>query len=89
MAGYLRREDASSELNRQLRDIVARANNHSLAMLEEMFDFVRHENIHDVRSVNDRAADWATRINLFDLRVGAELANWKAQLAQRAQSAGR
>jgi len=89
MAGYLRRESHDSELNRQLRDIVARVNNHSLAMLEEMFDFVRHENIHDVRSVNDRAADWATRINLFDLRVGAELANWKAQLAQRAQSARR
>jgi hypothetical protein len=58
-------------------------------MLEEMFDFVQHEDIHAVRPVNDRAADWATRINLFDLQTGEELANWKAQLAQRAQSAGR
>jgi radical SAM superfamily enzyme YgiQ (UPF0313 family) len=89
MYGYLHREGRDSKLSEQLREIVARANNHSIAMLEEMFDFVRHENIHDVRSVNDRAADWATRINLFDLQAGAELANWKAQLARRAQSAGR
>jgi len=58
-------------------------------MLEEMFDFVQHGNIHDARTVNDLAADWATRINLFDLRVGEELLNWKAQVAQRAASAGR
>jgi hypothetical protein len=89
MYGYLHREGEDSELGRRLREIVARVNNHSLAMLEEMFDFVQRENIHGVRSVNDRAADWATRINLFDLGTGAELANWKAQLAQRAQSAGR
>ena len=89
MARYLIRESGDSQLGRQLRDLVARVNNHSLTMLEEMFDFVQHENIYDASTVNDRAADWATRINMFDLRVGEELTNWKAQVAQRAHSARR
>jgi hypothetical protein len=89
MYRYLRQEGRDAELSRQLRDIVARVNNHSLAMLEEMFGFVQREDLRNFRAVNDRATDWATRINLFDLRVGEELTNWKAQLAQRAQSAGR
>jgi radical SAM superfamily enzyme YgiQ (UPF0313 family) len=89
MFGYLGQQDRDAERGRRLREIVARVNNHSLAMLEEMFDYVQRGDIHDVRTVNDRAADWATRINLFDLRTGEELAGWKAQLAQRAQDAGR
>jgi anaerobic magnesium-protoporphyrin IX monomethyl ester cyclase len=89
MAQYLRRESRESQLARQLRELVARVNNHSLAMLEEMFDFVQHDEIYDAKSVNDRATDWATRINMFDLRVGQELVSWKASVAQRARVAGR
>jgi hypothetical protein len=89
MARYLWRESQDSPLARQLRDIVARVNNHSLAMLEEMFDFVQREDISGARIVNARAAEWATRINLFDLEIGEELTEWKAQVARRARSAGR
>jgi hypothetical protein len=81
MARYLHGDGGDAQLGRQLRDIVARVNNHSLAMIEEMFDFVQRENIYDAGIMNDRAADWATRINLFDLQVGERLTKWKAQLA--------
>jgi anaerobic magnesium-protoporphyrin IX monomethyl ester cyclase len=89
MARYLRRERDDAPLGRELRELVARVNNHSLTMLEEMFDFVQHENCYDAVTVNDRAADWATRINLFDLEAGADLTRWKARVAQDARSAGR
>ncbi len=89
MARHVLRQGADARLGEELRAIVARANNHSLAMLEEMFDFVQHEDIRDAGIVNERAAEWATRINLFDLQASEELANWKAQVAQRTQSARR
>ena len=82
MYKYLLKEHADPALSEQLRPIVARVNNHSLAMLEEMFDFTMHENIYDVNLVNDQAAAWASRINLFDLQVQAELLDWKAQVAR-------
>jgi hypothetical protein len=50
-----------------------------------MFDFVLRENIYDAKLVNDQAAAWASRVNLFDLQMQAELENWKAQVAQNAK----
>ena len=92
MARYVLGHQANSALERQLQTIVAHANNHSLAMLEEMFDFTLHENIYDARLVNDQAATWASRINLFDLEMLAELDAWRKemtrQVEQSAQSAG-
>ncbi len=82
MYKYLLKERADPTLSEQLRQIVARVNNHSLTMLEEMFDFTLHENIYDANRVNDQAAAWASRINLFDLQVQAELLDWKAELAR-------
>ena len=82
MCKYLLRGHADPALSEQLRQIVARVNNHSLAVLEEMFDFTLHENIYDVNLVNDQAAAWASRINLFDLETQAELLDWKAQVAR-------
>ncbi|MBI5032070.1 MAG: B12-binding domain-containing radical SAM protein [Chloroflexi bacterium] len=82
MYKYVLKDKLKPALVSQLADIVARVNNHSLAMLEEMFDFTQHENIYDVNLVNDQAARWATRINLFDLTTQAELERWRAQ-AQR------
>lgn len=66
----------------QLHHIIARANAHSLAMLEEMLDFVRHEDIRDTDIVNDRVVAWAGSINWVDLQLQAELAAWRAQVAQ-------
>ena len=75
-------EFAVEVLSEQLRHIVARVNNHSLAMLEEMFDFTLHENIYDANLANDQAAAWASRVNLFDVQVQAELLDWRAQVAR-------
>jgi anaerobic magnesium-protoporphyrin IX monomethyl ester cyclase len=85
MYRYLLREHTDLALGEQLRHTVARVNNHSLTMLEEMFDFTMHENIYDANLVNDQAAAWASRINLFDLQVQAELLDWKTQVASNAQ----
>ena len=82
MYKYLRRGRTDAALNEQLRQIVARVNNHSLAMLEEMFDFSLRENIYDAGLVNDQAAAWASRVNLFDLQAQAELEAWETQVAQ-------
>jgi anaerobic magnesium-protoporphyrin IX monomethyl ester cyclase len=82
MCQYLLREKADPALSEQLRQIVAHVNNHSLAMLEEMFDFTMHENIYDANLVNDQAAAWASHINLFDLQVQEELLSWKTQVAR-------
>jgi hypothetical protein len=82
MYKHLHRRQADAALSHRLRDIVARVNNHSLAMLEEMFDFTLHENIYDAALVNDQAAAWASRVNLFDLHTQAELADWRVQVAQ-------
>ena len=81
---YLLRERANRRLMDEVRAIVARVNNHSLALLEEMFDFVRRENIYDARRVNDQAAAWAGRVNLFDFEVGQELASLRARISQDA-----
>jgi len=85
MYKYLLKERADPTLSERLRQIVACVNNHSLTMLEEMFDFTLHENIYDANRVNDQAAAWASRINLFDLQVQAELMAWKARVARSVQ----
>ena len=41
--------------------MVARLNNHSLAMLEDMLRFTLSENIYDVNRVNDQAASGPAR----------------------------
>jgi radical SAM superfamily enzyme YgiQ (UPF0313 family) len=87
MARYVLGQQANSALERRLQDLVARANNHSLAMLEEMFDFTLHENIYDARLVNDQATTWAGRINLFDLAMLAELAAWRKDMTQQVEQA--
>jgi hypothetical protein len=84
MYTYLLRERADRHLMQRVREVVARVNNHSLALLEEMFDFVRHENIYDARRVNDQAAVWASRANIFDFEVGQELASLRARISQDA-----
>jgi hypothetical protein len=73
---------ADPALSRQLRGLVARVNNHSLAMLEEMLDFTLREDIYDANRVNDQAAAWASRVNLFDLQALAELEAWETQVIQ-------
>jgi len=82
MYKYLLGERTDPALSEQLRGIVARVNNHSLAMLEEMFDFALRENIYDATLVNDQAAGWASRVNLFDLQMQAELEAWRVKLTQ-------
>jgi radical SAM superfamily enzyme YgiQ (UPF0313 family) len=82
MYKYCARDRALPALGEQLRDIVARVNNHSLAMLEEMFDFTLRENIYDANLVNDTASAWASRVNLFDLNVQAVLTDWRTCIAQ-------
>ena len=84
MYKYQLRERADRRLVNQVREIVARVNNHSLTLLEEMFDFVRRENIYDARRVNDQAAVWAGRVNLFDFEVGQELASLRTRISQDA-----
>jgi hypothetical protein len=72
-----------SSLAGALRDIVARVNCHSLTVFGEMFDFALHEDIRNPVRVNDQAAAWASRINLFDLRLEAELLAWRGEVARR------
>jgi len=84
MYQYLLRERADRGLMDAVHRVVARVNNHSLAMLEEMLDFVSHENIHDVRRVNDQAAAWASRVNQFDFEVQEELAQVRHRIVQDA-----
>jgi anaerobic magnesium-protoporphyrin IX monomethyl ester cyclase len=78
---YLHANRYDPRLGQVLQDIVARVNNHSLSIFEAMFDFTLHEDIRDPVLVNDRAAAWASRINLFDLDVEAELSAWRKQVA--------
>jgi hypothetical protein len=80
---YLYPDRYDPALGEVLCDIVARVNNHSLNIFEEMFDFTRHADIHDFVPVNDQAAAWATRVNLFDLEGEVQLAAWREQVAQR------
>jgi anaerobic magnesium-protoporphyrin IX monomethyl ester cyclase len=74
---YLSKERSDQAPSERLREIVARVNGDSLAMLEEMFDYTLHENIYDVNRIGDQVAEWATRINLFDLTISAELKDWR------------
>ncbi len=89
MCQYRLRERLPGRLVDELRSIVAQVNNHSLSLLEEMFDFVQHEDIYDVNRVNDQAAQWASRINLFDLELEEQLAGWRQEITQAVQEHGR
>jgi anaerobic magnesium-protoporphyrin IX monomethyl ester cyclase len=82
MYRYLLKERADPALASQLRAFVARVNNHALQVLEEMFAFTLHHDIYDVDRVNARVAAWATQVNEFDLHGQAELADWRACIAQ-------
>lgn len=66
----------------QLRDLSRRMNRDSLEVLQEMFDFVLAADIHDTALVNRRGVEWATRINLADMELGAELDAWRVDLHQ-------
>ena len=69
MVKYLHADRYDPALGKALQDIVARVNNHSLAIFEEMFDFTLHDDVHNTALVNAQAAAWASRINLFDLEA--------------------
>ena len=83
---YLHPDVYDPAMGEALRRIVARVNNHSLAQFEEMFDFALHADIHDPALVNERAAAWASRINLFDVAVEAEMEAWREEVAKRVNS---
>ncbi len=82
MYRYRLKARADTALGDELRAIVARANNHSLALLEEMLSFVLHEDIYGAALVNGRAAAWARQANLFDLEELGRLEAWRARLTQ-------
>ncbi len=86
MYQYLLRERADSALAARLREIVARVNNHSLGILQEMFDFTQQENIYDAGHVNAQVAAWASRVNQFDLAAQADLADWRERISQSVSS---
>jgi anaerobic magnesium-protoporphyrin IX monomethyl ester cyclase len=83
MYKHLHADRYDPALGERLRDIVARVNNHSLSILEEMFTFTLQGNIHDPAVVNDCATAWASRVNLFDLEMEPELQAWREQVMQR------
>jgi anaerobic magnesium-protoporphyrin IX monomethyl ester cyclase len=76
-------------LAERLRGIVARVNNHSLAMLEEMLAYNLEQDIYAVNRVNDQVAAWAGQIHLFDLEIKAELADWRQQVGASMAAEGR
>ena len=80
---YLHPDRYDPALGEALRAIVARVNNHSLALFEAMFDFTLHGDIYDPIAVNGHAAAWASQVNLFDVQLEPELAAWREQVAQR------
>ena len=80
MYRYIQRERADALLAHRLQEIVARVNNHSLDVMEAMFDFTLRENIYDVSSVNTQVARWASQVNLFDVQIQTELAEWRQAL---------
>ena len=82
MYQYVLGDQADAALATRLREMVARVNNHSLSVLQEMFDFTLHENIYDVNRVNDQVATWASRVNEFDLSAQADLSEWREQVAE-------
>ncbi|MBI5303850.1 MAG: cobalamin B12-binding domain-containing protein [Chloroflexi bacterium] len=81
MYEFGRQGRADPGLGARLRDMVARVNNHSLAMLEEMLAYNLRENIYDVNRVNAQVVAWASQIRLFDLKMQIELADWRAQIS--------
>jgi anaerobic magnesium-protoporphyrin IX monomethyl ester cyclase len=84
MYRYVAGSQADPRLGEELHAIVARVNNDSLAVLEEMLDFTCHADIYDAALVNEQAGRWAGRINLFDLAVQAELSDWQARMERSA-----
>ncbi|MGE5139722.1 MAG: B12-binding domain-containing radical SAM protein, partial [Rudaea sp.] len=81
MYEFLRGRQASAGLREYLRDLVARVNNHSLAILREMLDYTLEEDIYNANGVNDQVARWATAVNLFDMQAREELSDWRTLLA--------
>ncbi len=80
MHQYVQRDRADGALSTQLREMVARINNHSLMLMQEMFDYTLGENLYDAGRVNDQVALWAGRVNTFDLGMQAELNGWRTRL---------
>ena len=80
MYQYVQKDRADPALATRLRDLVARVNTHSLAMLEEMLAYNLRENIYDVNRVNNQVAAWASQIQFFDLQAQADLIEWRNQL---------
>ncbi len=89
MYRYKQREQADGALFARLRELVARINNHSLALMQEMLDFTLQENIYAVPRVNDQVAVWAGRVNACDLELQAELGEWRTQLYASLEKEGR
>jgi anaerobic magnesium-protoporphyrin IX monomethyl ester cyclase len=82
MYRYRLGQRANPALAQELRAMVARLNNHSLALLEEMLAFTLQEDIYAVAQVNERAAEWASRANLFDMQLLAELAALRERVVE-------
>jgi len=80
MYQYRMRQRADPGIAQRLRAMVARVNNDSIALLEEMLRFTTQENIYDAQRVNDQVSQWASRVNLFDLTMQAEFETWRAQM---------
>ncbi|MGQ9682027.1 MAG: B12-binding domain-containing radical SAM protein [Anaerolineae bacterium] len=81
MYRYRLRERADPALEQSLRSIVARANGHSLRLLEEMLAFALEEDIYNVRRVNEQAGRWASDVNGTDLELLGEIAAWRERVA--------
>lgn len=81
MYRYVRGDQSNPGFEAQMRQIVAGVNNDSLRVLEEMLAFVLREDVYNAELVNERAVAWASEVNLFDTRLGAELDDWRARLA--------
>jgi anaerobic magnesium-protoporphyrin IX monomethyl ester cyclase len=78
---------ADPRLADDLRGMVARLNNHSLALLEDMLRFTMSEDIYEVNRVNDQAAVWAGQVNLYDMAAMAEVNDWQGRLESDATRA--
>ena len=87
MYKFLMREQADATLVEELRQMVARLNDHSLTLLEEMLRFTLTENIYDTNLVNDQAARWALQVNLYDMAEEARLQDWQRRLERSATAA--
>ena len=87
MYKHLLGRQADPRLADDLRAMVARLNNHSLTMLEDMLRFTLSEDIYDVNRVNDQAAAWATQVNLYDMAAMVEVQDWQGRLEDDAARA--